>query len=55
MRKNIAVTLVVAAWLAASFAGVSVADAQPKRVSVQMDWVIGGAQVYAAAIDRAAS
>lgn len=43
MRKNIAVTLVVAAWLAASFAGVSVADAQPKRVSVQMDWVIGGA------------
>lgn len=43
MRKSIAVTLVVAAWLAASFAGVPLADAQAKRVSVQMDWVIGGA------------
>ena len=43
MRKHIAVTVVVAAWLGASLAGLSAADAQPKRVTVQMDWVIGGA------------
>jgi NitT/TauT family transport system substrate-binding protein len=43
MRKHIAVTLVVAGWLTASLAGVSVVEAQPKRVTVQMDWVIGGA------------
>ena len=43
MRKHIAATIVVAAWLAATLAGVSAADAQPKKVTVQMDWVIGGA------------
>ncbi len=42
MRKHIAVMLVVAGWLGAPSAGSSVAEAQTKRVSVQMDWVIGG-------------
>lgn len=43
MSRLIAITLAVAAWLGPSLAGLPVADAQAKRITVQMDWVIGGA------------
>lgn len=42
MKATLAITLVLAAALAASLAGLPAADAQARRVSVQMDWVIGG-------------
>jgi len=44
MSRLIAITLVaVAAGLGTSLAGLPAAEAQAKRVTVQMDWVIGGA------------
>ncbi len=43
MSRIIAISLVVAAGLGFSLAGLSPAQGQPKKVTVQMDWVIGGA------------
>ena len=43
MSRILAIAVGLAVWQATSLAGLSSAEAQSKRVTVQMDWVVGGA------------